>query len=42
MIVEDRWVRSVAESMADLEGFVFQQTMTDKMVEDLLAAGAEE
>ncbi len=42
LLVEHEWVQSVAESMADLKGFVFQQPLTDTLVEDLMgASGAE-
>lgn len=40
LLVEHEWVKSVADSMADLEGFVFQQPLTDTLVEDLVAASA--
>ena len=42
LLVEHRWVQSVAQSMAGVEGIVFQQPLTDKLVEDLMAAGGPE
>ena len=42
LLVEHEWAKSVADSMADLEGFVFQQPLTDTLVEDLMAAGGPE
>jgi uncharacterized membrane protein len=41
VIVEDQWVTSASEALGDQEGMVFQQTLTDKMVEGLLAASEE-
>jgi uncharacterized membrane protein/sporulation protein YlmC with PRC-barrel domain len=38
LLMEDQWVRKASEAMADLEGVVIQQTLTDKLVEDLLGA----
>ena len=42
LLVEHEWVKTVAESMAGLEGFVFQQTLTDRLVEDLVGASEAE
>jgi uncharacterized membrane protein/sporulation protein YlmC with PRC-barrel domain len=42
VIVEDQWVTSASETLGDQEGMIFQQTLTDKMVEGLLAASEEE
>ena len=38
-MVEHQWARSVAASLAGQEGVVFQQPLTDRLVEDLLASG---
>jgi uncharacterized membrane protein len=38
LLVEHRWRRSVADSMAGEEGFILQQPLTDRLVEDLMAA----
>ena len=42
LLVEHRWAESVAESMAGLSGFVFQQPLTDSLVEDLMGASGTE
>jgi uncharacterized membrane protein len=42
LLVEHRWAKSVAESMAGLSGFVFQQPLTDSLVEDLMGASGTE
>jgi uncharacterized membrane protein/sporulation protein YlmC with PRC-barrel domain len=43
LLVEHEWVRPVSEALADVGGLVLQQTLTDRMVEDLLQeSGAEE
>lgn len=42
LLVEHEWVKSVAESMAGLSGFVFQQSITDRLVEDLMGASGPE
>jgi uncharacterized membrane protein len=42
VIVEDQWVTSASEALGDQEGMIFQQTLTDKMVEQLLEASEEE
>jgi uncharacterized membrane protein len=42
LLVEHRWRRSVADSMADLGGVVFQQPLTDRLVEDLMAASGSD
>lgn len=38
LLVEHQWAQSVAESMAGMKGFVFQQPLTDRLVEDLMGA----
>lgn len=38
LLVEHQWARSAAESMAGQEGVVFQQPLTDRLVEDLLTS----
>ena len=42
LLVVHEWVKSVAESMAGLSGFVFQQPLTDRLVEDLMGASGTE
>ena len=42
LVVEHRWLQSAADSMAGREGFVFQQPLTDKMVEDLMGASGSD
>lgn len=42
LLVEHEWVKSVADSMADLGGFVFQQPLTDRLVEDLMSGSRAE
>ena len=42
LLVEHRWARSAAESMAGQEGFIFQQPLTDRLVEDLMAASGSD
>lgn len=39
VMVETLWAKSVADSLAGQEGLIFQQPLTDKLVEDLMAAG---
>jgi uncharacterized membrane protein len=41
LLMEHEWVQKAAEAMAGLEGIVFQQTITDTLVEDLLEAVPE-
>lgn len=36
LLMEHLWVQKASESMSDLGGMVFQQTITDTLVEDLL------
>jgi uncharacterized membrane protein len=36
LLVEHEWVQTVAESLADQKGLVFQQPLTDELVEDLI------
>jgi uncharacterized membrane protein len=36
VIVEDRWVVKASEALADDEGMLFQQTVTDEMVQQLM------
>lgn len=38
ILVEYRWLAELSKSLADLEGFIFQQTLTDEMVQHLLKA----
>ena len=38
LLVEHQWAQSVADSMAGLKGVVFQQPLTDRLVEDLMDA----
>jgi uncharacterized membrane protein len=40
LLVEHQWVRSVADSMAGVGGYVFQQPLTDRLVEDLIGSSA--
>ena len=43
LLMENYWVQPAAKAMSDLEGYVLQQPLTDRLVEDLVgAAGAEE
>jgi uncharacterized membrane protein len=42
ILVEHRMRRSLTDAMASQEGVVFQQPLTDRLVEDLLAAGGSE
>jgi uncharacterized membrane protein len=42
LLVEHEWVKSVAESLADREGFVFQQPLTDRLVEELIGNSTPE
>jgi uncharacterized membrane protein len=37
VLVEEEWAAKASESLADLEGFTCQQTLTDELVERLLA-----
>ncbi len=36
LLMEHHWIKKASESMSDLGGMVFQQTITDTLVEDLL------
>jgi uncharacterized membrane protein len=38
LLMENEWVRPASEAMAGLGGFVFQQSLTDRLVEDMMAA----
>lgn len=38
VIVEDQWVVKASEALADNEGMIFQQTLTDEMVQQLMEA----
>jgi uncharacterized membrane protein len=38
LLMENEWVRPASEAMADLGGIVFQQPLTDRLVEDMMAA----
>ena len=42
LLVEHHWARSAADSMAGQEGFIFQQPLTDRLVEDLMAASGSD
>ncbi len=43
LLAEHRWARSAADSLGGQQGFVFQQALTDRLVEDLMvAAGTHE
>ena len=42
LLMENEWVKPLSESMAGEEGFVFQQPLTDRLVEDLMGAGGDE
>jgi uncharacterized membrane protein len=41
LLMEHEWVQKAAEAMAGQEGIVFQQTITDTLVKDLLEAAPE-
>lgn len=38
VIVEDQWAVKASEALADNEGMIFQQTLTDEMVQQLMEA----
>jgi uncharacterized membrane protein len=38
LLMENEWVRPASEAMAGLGGYVFQQSLTDRLVEDMMAA----
>ncbi len=42
LLMEHHWARSAAESMNDLGGVVFQETLTDRLVKDLTEAAGKE
>lgn len=42
LLMEHHWVQPASEAMSDLGGFVFQQTITDRLAEDLAGVSAEE
>ena len=42
VLVEHEWAEQMQRAWGDLEGVVFQQTLTDKLVEDFLQASEEE
>jgi uncharacterized membrane protein/sporulation protein YlmC with PRC-barrel domain len=42
IIVEDQWVTQASEALGDEEGMIFQQTLTDEMVQQLLESSEEE
>jgi uncharacterized membrane protein len=42
LLMEDQWVHPASEAMSDLGGFVFQQTITDRLAEDLAGVTGEE
>jgi uncharacterized membrane protein len=41
LLMEHHWARSAAESLDDIGGVVFQQTLTDQLVKDLTDAAGE-
>jgi uncharacterized membrane protein len=41
LLMEHQWVHPASEAMSDQGGYVFQQTITDRLAEDLAAAAAE-
>jgi uncharacterized membrane protein len=42
LLMEHRWVQPASQAMSDLGGFVFQQTITDRLAEDLAGVTKEE
>jgi uncharacterized membrane protein len=42
ILIEHQWVAELSKSMAGREGFIFQQTLTDEMVQHLLDEGGAE
>ena len=42
LLMEHRWAHPASEAMSDLGGYVFQQTITDRLAEDLAGVSAEE
>ena len=42
VLVEHEWARTLSESMADLGGWVFEQPLTDELVEQLMAASEDD
>ena len=42
LLVEHEWIHSMEESMDDMGGMVFQETLTDGLVAELLAEGEAE
>lgn len=42
VLVEHEWARTLAESMDDLGGWVFEQPLTDELVEQLMAASEDD
>ena len=41
LLMEHQWVQPASVAMSDQGGYVFQQTITDRLAEDLAAAAAE-
>lgn len=42
LLVKHQWRHSVADSLAGQEGSIFQQPLTDRLVEDLMAANGSD
>jgi uncharacterized membrane protein len=42
LLMEDQWVQPASEALSDLGGMVFQQTITDRLAEDLAGISEEE
>lgn len=42
LLMEDQWVQPASEALSDVGGFVFQQTVTDRLAEDLAGVSEEE
>ena len=38
LLMEHQWIRPASEAMADVEGMVFQQAISDRLAEDLMGA----
>lgn len=42
VLVEEEWSVKLSESLGDQEGFIFRQTLADKLVEELMETGEAE
>jgi uncharacterized membrane protein len=42
LLMENQWVQPASVAMADVGGYVFQQTITDRLAEDLAGAAEQE